>query len=66
MATTRTKSALLAQGKERRVDGGRQPWRVRLYGPAPGEAGYQVSRGAFLEPPAWLLGGRLEQCCLEH
>ena len=40
---TRTKSTLLAQGKERRLDGGRQPWRVRLYGPTPGEAGYQVT-----------------------
>jgi hypothetical protein len=28
---TRKKSTLLAQGKERRLDGGRQSWRVRLY-----------------------------------
>lgn len=38
----RRKSTLLAQGKERRLDGTGWPWRVRLYGPAPGESGYQV------------------------
>lgn len=38
----RRKSTLLAQGKERRLDGTGWPWRVRLYGPAPGETGYQV------------------------
>lgn len=36
---TRRKSALLAQGKERRLDGGRQAWRVRLYAT---DSGYQV------------------------
>lgn len=35
----RKRSTLLAQGKERRLDGGRQAWRVRLY--ASGD-GYQV------------------------
>lgn len=36
---TRAKSTLLVQGKERRLDGGRQSWRVRLYATADG---YQV------------------------
>lgn len=39
---SRGKSTLLAQGKERRTAGSRWPWRVRLYGPAPGGNGYQV------------------------
>jgi hypothetical protein len=38
----RTKSALLAQGKERRLDGTGWPWRVRLYAPPPGGTSYQV------------------------
>lgn len=38
---TRTRSTLLLQGKERRPDGGRKPWRVRLYRTADG-SGYQV------------------------
>lgn len=36
---TRAKSTLLLQGKERRIDGGRQSWRVRLYATT---AGFQV------------------------
>jgi integrase len=36
---TRKKSTLLAQGKERRLDGGRQSWRVRLYAT---DTGFQV------------------------
>ena len=36
---SRKKSTLLAQGKERRLDGGRQGWRVRLY--ATGD-GFQI------------------------
>ena len=39
---TRRKSALLAQGKERRLDGTGWPWRVRLYAPPPGGTSYQV------------------------
>ncbi len=38
----RRKSTLLAQGKERRMDGTGWPWRVRLYAPPPGGTGYQV------------------------
>lgn len=38
----RRKSTLLAQGRERRVDGTGWPWRVRLYAPPPGGTGYQV------------------------
>lgn len=38
---TRGKPTLLAQGKERRFDGGR-PWRVRLYGPSSNGKGYKV------------------------
>ncbi len=34
----------ILQGKERRLDGTGWPWRVRLYGPAPGETGYQRIR----------------------
>lgn len=41
-AAARRKSTLLAQSKERRLDGTGWPWRVRLYGPAPGETGYQI------------------------
>ena len=39
---TRRKSTLLAQGKERRFDDARWPWRVRLYAPPPGGTGYEV------------------------
>lgn len=39
---SRRKSTLLAQGKERRMDGTGWPWRVRLYAPPPGGTGYQV------------------------
>src|SRR4051812_48252352 len=39
---TRKKSTLLAQGKERRLDGTGWPWRVRLYAPPPGGTSYQV------------------------
>ena len=39
---SRRKSTLLAQGKERRTDGSRWPWRVRLHGPGPRSTGYQV------------------------
>ncbi len=40
---TRKKSTLLAQGKERRLDGTGWPWRVRLYAPPPGGGtSYQV------------------------
>lgn len=38
----RKKSTLLAQGKERRLDGTGWPWRVRLYAPPPGGTSYQV------------------------
>lgn len=38
----RRKSTLLAQGKERRLDGTGWPWRVRLYAPPPGGTRYQV------------------------
>ena len=38
----RKKSTLLAQGKERRLDGTGWPWRVRLYGPPPGGTTYQI------------------------
>ncbi|MGH3496192.1 MAG: hypothetical protein ACRDP1_01840 [Nocardioidaceae bacterium] len=38
---SRRRSTLLAQGKERRLGGGRQTWRVRLYATADG-SGYQV------------------------
>jgi hypothetical protein len=38
----RRKSTLLAQGRERRIDGTGWPWRVRLYAPPPGGSGYQV------------------------
>ena len=37
----RKKSTLLVQGRERRLDGGRQTWRVRLYANGSG-SGYQV------------------------
>jgi hypothetical protein len=39
---SRRKSTLLAQGKERRLDGTGWPWRVRLYAPPPGGTSYQV------------------------
>jgi hypothetical protein len=44
---TRKKSTLLAQGKQRRLDGTGWPWRVRLYAPPPGGTSYQV---VFKEP----------------
>lgn len=42
MAAARRKSTLLAQGKERRLDGTGWPWRVRLYAPPPGGTSYQI------------------------
>ena len=42
MAAARRKSTLLAQGKERRLDGTGWPWRVRLYAPPPGGKSYQI------------------------
>ena len=42
MART-SKRPMLAQGKERRLDETGWPWRVRLYGPADGASGYQVT-----------------------
>jgi hypothetical protein len=39
---TRSQPKLLAQGKARTLGGGKRPWRVRLYAPAPGSNKYQV------------------------
>lgn len=39
---TRKKSHLVAQGKERRLDGTGWPWRVRLYAPPPGGTSFQI------------------------
>jgi hypothetical protein len=39
----RRQSTLLAQGKERRLDGTGWPWRVRLYAPPPSGTSYQSS-----------------------
>lgn len=39
---TRRKSTLLAQGKERRLDGTGWPWRVRLYASPPGGTSFQI------------------------
>lgn len=42
MMAGRKNSALLAQGKERRLDGTGWPWRVRRYAPPPGGTSHQV------------------------
>ncbi|MGC4109600.1 MAG: hypothetical protein QM747_04070 [Nocardioides sp.] len=40
--TRRKKTTLLAQGKERRLDGTGWPWRVPMYAPPPGGTSDQV------------------------